>query len=78
MMAWTMGWQQSATGCLREPQKKGPKRVKEDAFNPIAATVLMKTLYAARMARFDLLRAIGALASRIMRWTLNVTTNYTG
>ena len=30
--------------------------------------VLMKVLYAARMARFDLLRAVGALATKITKW----------
>ena len=36
---------------------------------PHAAKVLMKILYGARMARFDLLRAVGGLASRITTWT---------
>ena len=35
---------------------------------PYAAKVLMKVLYAARMARFDLLRAVGALAGCITKW----------
>jgi hypothetical protein len=35
---------------------------------PIAAKVLMKVLYAARMARFDLLRAVGALACCVTKW----------
>ena len=35
---------------------------------PFAAKVLMKVLYAARMARFDLLRAVGALASCVTKW----------
>ena len=34
-----------------------------------AACILMKCLYAARMARFDLLRAITHLACQITRWT---------
>ena len=34
----------------------------------IACKVLMKVLYAARMCRCDLLKAIGALASRITKW----------
>ena len=35
----------------------------------IACSVLMKLLYAARLARWDLLRAIGILSSRITKWT---------
>ena len=35
---------------------------------PIAARVLMKILYAARMCRFDLLRAVGSLATRVTKW----------
>ena len=36
---------------------------------PIACRVLMKVLYAARMARFDLLRATCVLATNIAKWT---------
>ena len=36
---------------------------------PIAAKVLMKILYGARMARFDLLRAVCHLACHITRWS---------
>ena len=36
---------------------------------PIAAKVLMKIMYCARMGRIDLLRAIGRLAQQITRWT---------
>ncbi len=36
---------------------------------PIAARVLMKILYGARMARYDLLRAVGGLASSVTKWT---------
>ena len=35
---------------------------------PIASRVLMKILYAARMARYDLLRATCFLAARIAKW----------
>ena len=35
---------------------------------PIAVRVLMKVLYAARMCRFDLLRAVCVLAQRITKW----------
>ena len=34
----------------------------------IASAVLMKILYAARMGRYDLLRPVGALASRVTKW----------
>ena len=36
---------------------------------PHAAGVLMKLLYAARIARFDLLRSINALARNVTKWT---------
>ena len=42
-----------------------PDTDKEGVLAPHAAKVLMKILCAARMARYDLLRAVGALASRI-------------
>ena len=35
----------------------------------VAASILMKALYSARMCRYDLLKAIGHLASRITKWT---------
>ena len=37
--------------------------------NRVAASILMRILYAARMARFDLLRVVCRLATRISRWT---------
>ena len=40
----------------------------EQTLQPIAAKVLMKILYAARLARFDLLRAIGVLSTMISKW----------
>ena len=36
---------------------------------PIASRVLMKILWAARLARFDLLRAVGHLATKVTKWT---------
>ena len=36
---------------------------------PIACRVLMKVLYAARMSRFDLLRATCSLATHVTKWT---------
>ena len=34
------------------------------------AKILMKILFAARMARFDLLRATQSLASRVTKWSI--------
>ena len=39
------------------------------ALAPVASKILMKVLYAARMARPDLLRATCYLATRITKWT---------
>ena len=39
------------------------------ALAPIAARVLMKILFAARMARYDLLRAVQGLAARVRKWS---------
>ena len=36
---------------------------------PIASKVLMKILFAARMSRFDLLRAVQGLAARVTQWS---------
>ena len=41
------------------------------ALADIAARVLMKVLYCARLARFDLLKAISNLATKITKWTRN-------
>lgn len=38
---------------------------------PIAARVLMKILFAARMARYDLLRAVQGLAARVTKWSVD-------
>ena len=38
---------------------------------PHAASILMKLLYAARIARFDLLRSINMLARNVNKWTSN-------
>jgi hypothetical protein len=37
---------------------------------PVANKILMKILFAARMARFDLLRATQSLASRVTKWSV--------
>ena len=41
---------------------------KEGLLQPIACKVLMKILYGARLARFDLRRPIAALASKVIKW----------
>ena len=43
---------------------------KPGRLQPIASKVLMKILFAARMARFDLLRATQSLASRVTKWSV--------
>ena len=45
-----------------------PEDSKDGLLQPIACKVLMKILYGARLARFDLLRPIAALASKITKW----------
>ena len=42
---------------------------KSGMLQPIASKVLMKILFAARMARYDLLRATQSLASRVTKWS---------
>ena len=41
------------------------------ALAPHAASVLMKLLYAGRIARFDLLRSINSLARNVTKWTVD-------
>ena len=41
----------------------------EGKLAPIAAKIIMKVFYAARVARYDLLRAVGNLARYITKWT---------
>ena len=48
---------------LSEEEKPG-------RLQPIASKVLMKILFAARMARPDLLRATQSLASRLSKWSV--------
>jgi hypothetical protein len=42
---------------------------KSATLQPIASKVLMKILYAARYARYDLLRPTSALAQKVSKWT---------
>ena len=44
---------------------------KKGILQPIASKILMKVLFAARMARFDLLRATQGLASRVTKWSVD-------
>ena len=48
---------------LSEDEKPGK-------LQPVASKILMKILFAARMARFDLLRATQSLASRVTKWSV--------
>ena len=45
------------------------EKVGEGKLQSIAASILMKVLYGARMVRFDLLKAVNYLASRITKWS---------
>ncbi len=67
--------------CLATSRAKGstggqvvpvPANAVEDPgeLQPIAARVLMKILYGARMARYDFLRAVNSLACNVARWTV--------
>jgi hypothetical protein len=66
-----------ATSAAKPKSKGGKKkkgivnRIEEDRgeLQPLAASVLMKILYAARMARFDLLRPTVWLARYLTKWT---------
>ena len=46
-----------------------PRQNPRGKLAPIASRVLMKLLFAARMARYDLLRAVQGLASRVTKWS---------
>ena len=55
---------------------KGPNATTDKSWKPeprgelasVASRILMKVLYGARMARFDLLRPVSFLAQRITQW----------
>ena len=53
------------TTTIDPDQDKEPKGILASC----AASILMKLLYTARLARFDLLKAITTLASRLTTWT---------
>ena len=52
-----------------EDEPFDPENSPKGVLAPIASKVLMKVLYAARMARWDLLKPVGSLASRVTKWT---------
>ena len=52
------------------PDGQEVNEIENGVLSNIASKVLMKILYAARMARFDLLRPVCALASCISRWSV--------
>ena len=60
----------SATSYLQPEASDELENADRGVLQPLAARVLMKILYAARMARFDLLRAVCNLACFVTRWTL--------
>jgi hypothetical protein len=45
--------------------------VGSESLQPIAAKILMKVLYGARMCRYDLLRPVCALAARVTKWDVD-------
>ena len=51
--------------------------VQRGALAPHAASILMKLLYAARIARFDLLRSISILARNATKWSFKMMQSYT-
>ena len=53
-----------------EPSTNGGQPIASGTLQPIASKVLMKILYAARMCRFDLLRATCGLASLVTKWDI--------
>ena len=56
------------TPFLDEPKIENSPSESKGLLAPVACKVLMKILYGARLARFDLLRPIAALASMITKW----------
>ena len=53
----------------RIPRPVADENEKKGFLAPIAARVLMKIPFAARMARFDLLRTVQGLAARVTKWS---------
>ena len=71
------GAQLSDERCYQKQKDGDPKLMAKDGTDlsaagelaPSAASVLMKIMYAARMARSDLLRPVQALARYMTKWT---------
>ena len=62
----------AASPLVDAPRRPLPKKAEPvSALQPIAAKIVMKILYAARMARFDLLRAVSHIACFITKWTVD-------
>jgi hypothetical protein len=59
------------TPFLEESPDSADESGNAGALQPIAARILMKILYGARMARYDLLRPCCHLATKITKWTLS-------
>ena len=58
-----------ATPFLEEASAIEDQEVDRGTLADHACGILMKVLYAARVARFDLLRAVNSLASKVTKWT---------
>ena len=65
----------AAAAARKTPKKKAVQPTAAElaadrgALAPVASKIIMKLLYAARMARPDLLRAVGYLATQVTKWT---------
>ena len=76
--AWRREQQKAGKGTPTPPTEQNRGRLQ-----PIASSILMGLLYAGRLARFDLLRAINHLACYVTRWSttcdrrLHRLVNYT-
>ncbi len=57
-----------AVGVVMSPTGRESDQQQEGRLAPVAAQILMKCLYAGRMARFDLLRAVRGLARDFIKW----------
>ena len=66
------GTNEKNTGKTKSKKKKDPNQTPIDPgrLQSIAASILMKILYAARLCRYDLLRATCRLAQYVIKWTV--------
>ena len=53
------------------PDGQDPGEIPEGALGKHASSILMSLLYTARMARYDLLRPVCALASMVSKWIVH-------